>query len=89
MSLILFLFQKHSALVHLASNTVQLLQCKTLRPNFLSVDRLWSHNSPELYTRYSSMIMSNDELQVAITRLNKVSQQPRLKSDYMHAVIHI
>jgi len=40
-----FVFQQDSAPVHMAFNTVQLLQCKTL--NFLSPE-LWSHNSPKL-----------------------------------------
>jgi len=43
-------FQQDSALVHLAFNTVQLLQCKTL--NFLSPE-LWHQDNPELnYTDY-------------------------------------
>jgi len=41
-----FVFQHDSALVHLAFNTVQLLQCKTL--NFVSPDLSWPNNSPEL-----------------------------------------
>ena len=40
-----FVFQQDSAPVHLAFNTVQLLQCKTL--NFLS-PQLWPCNNPEL-----------------------------------------
>jgi len=40
-----FVFQQDSGLVHLAFNTVPLLQCKTL--NFLSPE-LWPHNSPDL-----------------------------------------
>jgi len=40
-----FVFQQDSAPVHLAFNTVQLLQCKTL--NFLSPE-LWPKNSPKL-----------------------------------------
>jgi len=40
-----FVIQQDSAPVHLAFNTIQLLQCKTL--NFLSPE-LWHHNSPEI-----------------------------------------
>jgi len=40
-----FVFQQNGAPVHLAFNTVQLLQYKTI--NFLSPE-LWPHNSPEL-----------------------------------------
>ena len=40
-----FVFQQDDALEHLAFNTVQLLQCKTL--NVLSPE-LWPHYSPEI-----------------------------------------
>jgi len=40
-----FVYRQDSAVGHLASNTVQLLQCKTL--NSLS-PQLWPYNSPEL-----------------------------------------
>jgi len=40
-----FVLQQDSAPVHLAFNTVQLLQCETL--NFLALELL-THNSPEL-----------------------------------------
>jgi len=40
-----FVFQQDGAPVHLAFNTVQLLQCKTL--NFLS-PKQWPNNNPEL-----------------------------------------
>jgi len=40
-----FVFHQGSAPVHLAFNTIQLQQCKTLK--FLSPE-LWLHKSPEL-----------------------------------------
>jgi len=54
-----FVFQQDSALVHLAFNTVQLLQCKTL--NFLSLE-VWPCNRPELNS-------TDYEIQIVVQQL--------------------
>jgi len=76
-----FVFQQDSTLVHLAFNTVQLLQCKTL--NFLSPE-LWPRNSPKLnFTHYKILgVIQQHEREFQVTTLNKLSHQTLAMQQY-------